>query len=200
MPNKKTSEEEKSYALTEKKENFSEWYNQIVRIAEIIDHRYPVKGCEVLMPFGIELLDNITEKLEKMLKDNGNKKVLFPLFIPENFLKKESEHIKGFEEEVYHVTHAGKNKLMEPLIIRPTSETAMYPMFSLWIRSHKDLPLKIFQTVSVFRYETKMTKPLVRMREVMFFNESHTAHKNWEDAETEVKNAAKIYSDHFTNN
>ncbi|MFH0836648.1 MAG: proline--tRNA ligase [Candidatus Aenigmatarchaeota archaeon] len=192
--------EEQSYALTEKKENFSEWYNQIVKVAGLLDQRYPVKGCEVLMPFGTELLDTITEKLEHMLKENGNKKVLFPLFIPESFLKKESDHIKGFEGEVFHVTHAGNNKLMENLILRPTSETAMYPMFSLWIRSHKDLPLKIFQTVSVFRYETKMTKPLIRMREIMFFNESHTAHKDWEDAENEIKNAMNIYSKHFTNN
>ncbi len=193
-------EKEESYALTEKKENFSEWFNQIIQVAGLIEHRYPIKGCEVLMPHGTDILRRSTNLLEEMLKENGNKEVLFPLFIPENMLKKETEHIKGFEEEVYYVTHAGKNQLNEKLVLRPTSETAMYPMFALWIRSHKDLPLKIFQTVSVFRYETKMTKPLVRTREVMFFNESHTCHKDWEDAENEVKAASIIYSEHFSEN
>lgn len=191
---------EESYALTEKKENFSEWFNQIIQVSGLLEHRYPIKGCEVLMPYGTDILRRSTNLLEEMLKENGNKEVLFPLFIPENMLKKETEHIKGFEEEVYYVTHAGKNQLNEKLVLRPTSETAMYPMFNLWIRSHKDLPLKIFQTVSVFRYETKMTKPLVRTREVMFFNESHTAHKDWEDAEKEVTEASTIYSKHFSEN
>jgi len=188
-------------ALTVKKsENFAEWYNQLVKVAGLVDQRYPVKGCEVMMPLGTAVLRNMSNMLEDLLKQNGNSEVLFPLFIPENFLAKEAEHIKGFGNEVYYVTHAGENKLEERLILRPTSETAMYPMFALWIRSHNDLPLKVFQTVSVFRYETKMTKPLVRMREVMFFNESHTAHESWDAAEREVEAAIKIYSKHYREN
>ena len=88
--------DEGSYELTEKKENFSEWYNQVIKVSDIIDHRYPIKGCEVLMPYGTESLSIITEFLKKMLKENGNKEVLFPLFIPESVLKKESHHIKRF--------------------------------------------------------------------------------------------------------
>lgn len=183
-----------------KEENFSEWFLEVLEKAGILDQRYPIKGCDVLLPLGAGILRKMVSVLEKLLKENGNKEVLFPLFIPEKFFKKESHHIKGFEEEVYYVTHAGKNKLDEKLVIRPTSETAMYPMFSLWVRSYQDLPLKIFQTVSVFRYETKMTKPLVRIREVMFFNESHTAHKDWEEAEEEVKAAVKIYSKYYLDN
>ncbi len=192
--------DEGSYSLTEKKENFSEWFNQVIQVSGLLEHRYPIKGCEVLMPHGTDILRRSTVLLEEMLKENGNKEVVFPLFIPDSMLKKEGEHIKGFEEEVYYVTHAGKNKLDEKLVLRPTSETAMYPMFSLWVRSHRDLPLKIFQTVSVFRYETKMTKPLVRTREVMFFNESHTCHKDWGDAEAEIKAACNIYSKHISEN
>lgn len=185
-------------ALTAKKSvNFAEWYNQVVKVAGLIDQRYPVKGCEVIMPLGTAILRNATNLLEDALKKNGNKETLFPLFIPEEFLEKEAEHIKGFGSEVYYVTHAGENRLEKRLVLRPTSETSIYPMFALWIRSYNDLPLKIFQTVSVFRYETKMTKPLVRMREVMFFNESHTAHESWDDAEQEVRAAVELYSKHF---
>ena len=197
---KDKEKDEESYELTEKKENFSEWFNQIIQVAGLLDHRYPIKGCEVMLPLGTNILRRSTNMLEEMLRENGNQEVVFPLFIPENLLRKEKDHIKGFEEEVYYVTHAGKNKLDEKLVLRPTSETSMYPMFSLWIRSHRDLPLKVFQTVSVFRYETKMTKPLIRMREIMFFNESHTAHKDWEDAEKEIQSATQIYSEHFANN
>ena len=194
------AKDESPEALTFKKSEFSEWYNQLVKVAGLIDQRYPVKGCDVIMPLGTAALRNMTTMLEDILKKNGNKEVVFPLFIPESFLEKEAEHVKGFGEEVYYVTHAGENKLEERLVLRPTSETAMYPMFSLWIRSHNDLPLKVFQTVSVFRYETKMTKPLVRMREVVFFNESHTAHESWEDAEREVAAAVTMYSKHYREN
>jgi len=185
--------------LNTKKTNFAEWYIQVVRAAGVVDQRYPIKGCDVLMPLGASALKKMTGFLEEKLRGIGNKEVLFPLFIPNSYFSKESRHIKGFEEEVYHITHAGANKLDERLIVRPTSETGMYPMFSLWIRSYKDLPLKVFQTVSVFRYETKMTKPLIRTREVSFFNESHTAHRSWKDAEEEIKKAIKVYSDYFSN-
>lgn len=183
--------------LSTKKKDFSEWFLEVMEKAGIVDQRYPIKGSEVLLPLGAGILRKMVSILESLLKENGNKEVLFPLLIPEKFFKKESHHIKAFEEEVYYVTQAGKNKLDEKLVLRPTSETAMYPMFSLWIRSHQELPLKVFQTVSVFRYETKMTKPLVRMREVMFFNESHTAHESWEQAEQEVGKAVQIYSKYY---
>lgn len=185
--------------LTRKKqEDFGDWYLELVEKAGMVDQRYPVKGCDVLMPLGAGIMRRMNNILERLLTESGHKEALFPLFIPESAFKKESKHIKGFEEEVYWVTHAGKNKLDERLVIRPTSETAIYPMFKIWLRSYQDLPLKIFQTVSVFRYETKMTKPLVRMREVMFFNEAHTAHETWDEAEGQVKTAVDVYTKYFS--
>lgn len=183
-----------------KSKEFGEWYLEIVEKAGIVDQRYPIKGCDVLMPTGAGIIRRMTYILEDILRDSGHEEVLFPFFIPESVFKKETKHIKGFESEVYRVTHAGKKKLSEKLVIRPTSETSMYPMFSLWIRSYQQLPLRIFQTVSVFRYETKMTKPLIRMREVMFFNESHTAHATAEDAEEQVRTAFKLYESYFNGN
>ena len=111
--------------------------------------------------------------------------------IPESYFKKEEEHIKGFSAEVYWVTHAGKNELEERLLLRPTSETALYSIFSLWIRSHADLPLKTFQIVNTFRYETKMTKAFIRVREIHFF-EAHTCHADYEDAEKQIKEDLEI--------
>lgn len=111
--------------------------------------------------------------------------------IPESSFKKEEEHIEGFGSEVFWVTHAGLNKLEERWLLRPTSETAMYPIFSLWIRSHADLPLKTFQIVNTFRYETKQTRAFIRVREIHFF-EAHTCHVNYEDAEKQIKEDKEI--------
>ena len=162
-----------------------------------METRYPVKGLYVWLPHGLSLRNRALIELRKLLEDNGHKEVLFPLLIPENLLKKESEHIRGFEGQVYWVTHGGRDKLDVKLALRPTSETSMYPMFALWIRSHADLPLKIYQVVNIFRYETKMTKPLIRLREVTTFKEAHTAHTTAEEAETQVKEAIKIYKKFF---
>ena len=127
---------------------------------------------------------------EEMIKTN-HQEVNFPLLIPESSFKKEEEHIEGFGAEVYWVTHAGLNKLEERWLLRPTSETAMYPLFSLWVRSHADLPLKTFQIVNTFRYETKQTRAFIRVREIHFF-ESHTCHVDFKDAENQVKEDQEI--------
>jgi prolyl-tRNA synthetase len=121
----------------------------------------------------------------------GHNEVSFPLLIPRTEFQKEADHIKGFDEEVYWVTHAGKNELDVPLLLRPTSETAMYPIFKLWIRSHADLPLKTFQIVNTFRYETKQTRPFIRIREIHFF-EGHTCHADFEDAERQIQEDLEI--------
>ena len=180
----------------ETEKNFDEWYNEIVEKAELCDKRYPIKGMNVWLPYGWNLMQNIDAIIREEMKKTGHKEVYFPLLIPEIFFKKEEEHIKGFSQEVFWVTHAGKNELEEKMLLRPTSETAIYPMFSLWIRSHADLPLKIYQIVNTFRYETKMTKAFIRVREIHFF-EAHTAHATFEEAENQVKEDIKIAEKFF---
>lgn len=177
-------------------ENFSEWFDEILFNAEIVDNRYPVKGFAVYKSWGSRIIKNILKILEQNLDETGHSPMLFPVVIPEDAFAKESEHIKGFGSEVFWVTHAGERRLDKRLLLRPTSETAMYPMFALWVRSHADLPLKVYQSVAVYRYETKATRPLFRMREFLW-NEGHTAHKDWEDAERQVKEVIEIYSDVF---
>jgi prolyl-tRNA synthetase len=178
------------------KSEFSEWYHEVIQQAEIMDIRYPVKGLYVWLPFGFKLRQLVYAKLRELL-DRDHQEVYFPTLIPEDMLMKESEHIKGFEDEVYWVTHGGLEPLDVKLALRPTSETAMYPMFKLWIRSHADLPLKVYQIVNVFRYETKHTRPLIRLREVTSFKEAHTAHRTYEEAEEQVKSAIKLYKEFY---
>ncbi|MEM1550632.1 MAG: proline--tRNA ligase [Candidatus Bathyarchaeia archaeon] len=180
----------------EKFENFSKWFDDILFSAEILDNRYPVKGFAVYRTWGFRIIKKILEILEEKLDETGHMPMLFPVVIPEDSFVKESEHIKGFSAEVFWITHAGDRELDRKLILRPTSETAMYPMFALWIRSHADLPLKVYQSVAVYRYETKATRPLFRMREFLW-NEAHTAHRSWEEAEKQVDEAIKIYDDVF---
>lgn len=168
------------------KENFSEWYNEVIRRAEIMDVRYPVKGLYVWHPFGFALRQH-TYTLLRSLLNRDHQETLFPLLIPETEFMKEAEHIRGFEDEVYWVTHGGLTPLDVKLALRPTSETAIYPMYSLWIRSHADLPLKLYQVVNTFRYETKHTRPLIRLREITSFMESHTVHTDWDDANKQVE-------------
>lgn len=170
----------------QKDDNFSEWYSEVIEKAELCDKRYPVKGMNVWRPYGWKIMLLIDEHIREEMKRTGHEEVNFPLLIPEEQFKKESEHIKGFSDEVFWVHHAGGENLDVPLLLRPTSETAMYPMFALWIRSHADLPLKIFQIVNVFRYDTKQTRAFIRMREFHFF-EAHTCHVDEKDAEMQIK-------------
>ncbi len=178
------------------KSNFSEWYHEIIQQAEIMDIRYPVKGLYVWFPFGFKLRNLVYSKLKEIM-DREHDEVYFPALIPETELGKEGQHIKGFEDEVYWITHGGLDRLDVKLALRPTSETAMYPMFKLWIRSHADLPLRVYQIVNVFRYETKHTRPLIRLREITSFKEAHTAHRNYEEAENNVKMAVSAYKEFF---
>jgi prolyl-tRNA synthetase len=169
-----------------KKADFSEWYNELLWRAEIMDVRYPVKGLYVWFPYGFAIRKFVYQHLRELL-DRDHKETLFPLLIPEQEFMKEAEHIKGFENEVYWVTHGGTTPLDVKLALRPTSETAIYPMFALWVRSHADLPIKIYQIVNTFRYETKQTRPLIRLREITSFMESHTVHATWDEAEVQVE-------------
>jgi prolyl-tRNA synthetase len=177
--------------------SFSEWYNDILRLAGIVDVRYPVKGLYVWCPFGFKIRRYTYEILRDLLDSTGHKETYFPLLIPEQEFMKEAEHIKGFQDEVYWVTKGGLDDLDIPLALRPTSETAIYPIFKLWIRSHADLPILVYQIVNTFRYETKGTKPLIRNREISSFKEVHTAHESYEDAEEQVRKATEIYKSFF---
>lgn len=184
--------EEETTALPPKEE-FSAWYNDLLWRAEIMDVRYPVKGVYVWYPFGFSIR-KLTYAILRQLLDKDHQETLFPLLIPENEFMKEAEHIKGFEEEVYWVTHGGLTELDVKLALRPTSETAIYPMYALWVRSHADLPLKLYQIVNTFRYETKHTRPLIRLREITSFKEAHTVHATWDEAAAQVEDALALYT------
>ena len=172
------------------KANFSEWYHELLKSAEIVDVRYPVKGMCVWYPFGFALRRSVYGIIKELL-DVDHYETQFPLLIPEQEFMKEAEHIKGFEDEVYWVTHGGTSPLEVKLALRPTSETAIYPMFKLWIRSHADLPLRVYQIINTFRYETKHTRPLIRLREITSFKEAHTAHATWDEAAAQVEVAVE---------
>src|SRR3989338_4343947 len=132
--------------ITAKKdENFSEWYTQVVQKSELADLRYNVKGFVVFQPWSVLSMEKMFYYFEKCLQQKKHLPYWFPTLIPESNLKKESSHITGFTPEVFWVNEAGNNKLDERLALRPTSETAFYQMFSLWIRSYKDLPFKTYQ-------------------------------------------------------
>jgi len=176
----------------EGEDNFSEWYNSIIEKTGLSDKRYPVKGLNIWPPYGWKLMRNVDEIIRKHFEEKGYNEVYFPTLIPQGQFNKEAEHIKGFSNEVYWVTKGGDDELDEKLVLRPTSETAMYPIFSLWVRSHSDLPLRIFQIVNTFRYETKQTRTFIRVREIHFI-EGHTVHATFEDAEGQIADDTEIW-------
>ncbi|MGB9831837.1 MAG: aminoacyl--tRNA ligase-related protein, partial [Fervidicoccus fontis] len=179
-------------------EEFSEWFDTVIKEAEIYDYgRYPVKGMGVWMPYGFALRKNIIELIRKEHDSKGHEEILLPLLIPEDLLIKEEEHIRGFRDEVYWVTHGGLDELDVKLALRPTSETSISLMESYWLNSYKQLPKKFYQIVSIFRYETKATRAMIRLREVSTFKEAHTAHSTFEDADRQVREAIEIYSTIF---
>ncbi|MEM4137065.1 MAG: proline--tRNA ligase [Candidatus Anstonellaceae archaeon] len=170
----------------DKENNFSEWYQSVLSLAELSDIRYNVKGCIVIRPWAAKTIKLMFEEYEKELEKNNHKPVIFPALIPKKNFDIEKEHVKGFSPEVFWVERAGKEKLEEKLALRPTSETAMYQMFSLWIEGMVDLPLKVYQSCQVWRYETKATKPFFRSRE-FYWIESHTAFATEQEAVEQVK-------------
>ncbi|MHA1777195.1 MAG: proline--tRNA ligase [Promethearchaeota archaeon] len=180
-------------------ENFSEWFNQVIFDAEIIDYRYNLKGCGVWLPYGFKVRQNSFQIIRDLLDNTPipHDEMLFPLLIPEPQFMKEAETVKGFEEEVYWVKDGGTKPLDIKLALRPTSETVMYPMAELWIRSHQDLPLKTYQIVNTFRYEGKNTRPLIRVREITTFKEAHTYHATAEDCEEQIREAIQCYRSFF---
>lgn len=172
--------------------NFSDWYNEVIYQAELADLS-PVRGCIVIRPYGWAMWENIQKRVDERIKATGHQNMAFPLFIPESFLKKEAKHVEGFAPEVAVVTHAGGKELEEPLIVRPTSETMIHFMFAKWIRSWRDLPLKINQWCNVIRWEMR-PRPFLRTTE-FFWQEGHTAHETLEEAEAEVMMMLNEYVD-----
>jgi len=168
-----------------KEKNFSEWYTQVVQKAELADLRYNIKGFLVFQPWAVLSMEKMFYYMEKVLQRKNHKPYYFPTLIPEENLKKESAHLGGFTPQVFWVTHGGKEKLEERYALRPTSETAFYQMFNLWIRSYKDLPFKTYQRANIFRYETKATRPFLRSREFHWI-ETHCAHASENDALKQV--------------
>ena len=182
--------------LTPRNVDFSEWYNQIVLRAEMADYA-PVRGCMVVRPYGWALWENIQQALDKRFKETGHVNAAFPLFIPMSFLEKEKEHVEGFAPELAVVTIGGGEKLEEPLVVRPTSETIIGYMYSKWIKSYRDLPVLINQWGNVVRWELR-TRLFLRTLE-FYWQEGHTAHATEQEARQETMRMLQVYADFAIN-
>ena len=182
----------KEIGITVKKSNdFSDWYTQCVLKSSIADYS-PSKGFIILRPYGYAIWEIIREILDDQLRKTGHKNGFLPVLIPESLLTKEKDHFDGFMPEVFWVTKSGDTDLGEKLAVRPTSETIAYSMFSKWISSYRDLPLKMNFWNSALRAEIKSTKPLIRNSEFLW-QEGHTAHKDENEADEEVRLILDIY-------
>ena len=174
-----------------KNDDFSEWYTQVVIKAELVDYA-PVKGLIVLRPDGYSIWESIKESLDKKLKETGHRNGFLPVLIPESLLSKEKKHFEGFNPEVFWVTHSGDSEIGDRLALRPTSETLAYSLYSKWIKSWRDLPLKINFWNSALRAEITGTKPFLRTSEFLW-QEGHTVHATQDEAENEVMEILNIY-------
>ena len=174
-----------------KNDNFSEWYTQVIIKAELADYA-PVKGLIVLRPDGYSIWESIKESLDSKLKETGHRNGFLPVLIPESLLAKEKEHFEGLNPEVFWVTHSGNSELGDRLALRPTSETLAYSLFSKWIRSWRDLPLKMNFWNTALRAEIKGTKPFLRTSEFLW-QEGHTVHATKDEAEKEVADILELY-------
>ncbi|TFH02672.1 MAG: proline--tRNA ligase [Calditrichales bacterium] len=182
--------------ITTREADYSRWYTDIIIQGKLADYS-PVKGCMVIRPNGYALWEKIQGYLDKMFKDSGHVNAYFPLFIPESFMQKEAEHVEGFSPECAVVTHGGGAKLEENLYIRPTSETIIWSMYKKWIMSYRDLPILINQWANVVRWEMR-TRLFLRTTEFLW-QEGHTAHATYEEAEEETRKILNIYKDFAEN-
>lgn len=182
--------------LPKQEENFSDWYNQVIQRAELADYA-PVRGCMVVRPYGWAIWENIQSALDRRFKDTGHVNAAFPLLIPMSFFEKEKEHVKGFSPELAVVTIGGGEKLEEPLVVRPTSETIIGHMYAKWIKSYRDLPVLINQWANVVRWEMR-TRLFLRTLE-FYWQEGHTAHATAEEAEFETRQMLDVYTDFAVN-
>src|SRR5512133_3422449 len=182
--------------LTTRAEDFSEWYNQLVLRADLADYA-PVRGCMVVKPYGWALWENCIATLDKRFNETGHVNAAFPMLIPMSFFEKEKEHVEGFSPELAVVTIGGGEKLEEPLVIRPTSETIIGHMYSKWIKSWRDLPVLINQWGNVLRWEMR-TKLFLRTAE-FYWQEGHTAHASEQEAREETLRMLDVYADFAIN-
>jgi len=176
--------------LTPKSENMSKWYTQVIQQAKLADYS-PVKGCMVIRPNGYGIWENIQKSYQTYLDDMDVKNAYFPIFIPMSFLEREADHVEGFAPELAVVTHAGGEELTEKLVVRPTSETIMYDMYSKWVQSHRDLPIKLNQWANVVRWE-KRTSFFLRTTEFLW-QEAHSAHATKDEAIKTMYQALESY-------
>ena len=203
----KASSKEASDSITSASEDFSQWYGDVIRGADMVDAS-PVKGCMVIKPWGMSVWDRLRSTLDDRIVASGASNAYFPLLIPRSFLSKEAEHVDGFAKECAVVTHhrlasdpGGSGELIpdpaaeldEPLIIRPTSETMIWHMFQKWIGSHRDLPLKVNQWANVVRWEMR-TRPFLRSSEFLW-QEGHTAHATRDEAVDCARDMLDVYAD-----
>ncbi|OYT70377.1 MAG: proline--tRNA ligase [Chloracidobacterium sp. CP2_5A] len=182
--------------LPTRAEDFNEWYNQLVIRAELADYA-PVRGCMIVRPYGWALWENIQASLDRRFKATGHLNAAFPLLIPKSFLEREASHVEGFSPELAVVTIGGNKELEEPLVVRPTSETVIGHAYAKWIQSYRDLPVLINQWCSVVRWELR-TKLFLRTLE-FFWQEGHTAHATFAEAEEETRRMLDVYADFAMN-
>ena len=176
--------------ITPRDVDFSQWYTDVILKSELVDYA-PVRGCMVIRPYGFAIWERIKEQLDRRFKESGHENVYMPMLIPESLLLKEAEHVEGFAPEVAWVTQGGSEKLQERLAVRPTSETIFCAMYSKWVGSWRDLPMKYNQWCSVMRWE-KSTRPFLRTSEFLW-QEGHTIHATAEEAQEETMRMLDIY-------
>ena len=176
--------------ITDQEDNFSQWYNQVVRKAELADYA-PVRGCMIIRPYGYAIWENIQHLMDDRFKETGVVNAYFPLLIPRSFIAKEAEHIEGFAPELAWVTRGGGEELEEPLAVRPTSETIIGHSYARWVQSYRDLPILINLWNNVMRWE-KRTILFLRTTEFLW-QEGHTAHRNIEEAEERTLMMLEVY-------
>jgi prolyl-tRNA synthetase len=177
--------------ITPRSQDFSRWYLDVVRRAELADYS-PVKGCMVIRPYGYAIWELIQQAFDREFKKTGHVNAYFPLFIPESLLNKEAEHVEGFAPQVAYVTHGGGEELEEKLVVRPTSEAIIGTMYAKWVQSWRDLPILINQWANVVRWE-KVTRPFLRTTEFLW-QEGHTAHETHDEAEAETLMILDLYA------
>ncbi|CAG8718197.1 11004_t:CDS:2 [Funneliformis mosseae] len=175
-----------------KEVDFSLWYKQVLKRSEMLEYYEEVSGCYIIRPLAYNIWQEIQNFFDAAIKEMGVEDTYFPMFVSQRQLEREKDHIEGFAPEVAWVTKAGSNTMESPIAIRPTSETVMYPYFAKWIRTHRDLPLKLNQWCNVVRWEFKNPQPFIRTREFLW-QEGHTAHFTKEEADTEVYQILELY-------
>ncbi|MFH0792974.1 MAG: aminoacyl--tRNA ligase-related protein, partial [bacterium] len=179
-------------ALANREEDIAQWYVDTVLKADMAEYASDrLRGCMVIKPYGYAIWEQLQRQLDDRIKATGHQNVYFPMLIPKSLLEREKEHVEGFAHELVAVTHRGGEPLEEPLVLRPTSETIIYDTFSRWIHSYRDLPMLVNQWANIFRWE-KRTRLFLRTMEFLW-QEGHTAHATFEEAEEEAIRMLGVY-------